>query len=80
MEKFNLIWALISTFLAAGGVVIIKNFIKESKELVASIKEAKSDGNISAKEARKIVDEALDVYEEGLKLWNIIKKTLPKKK
>ena len=77
MENLNLIWTIISTFLALGGIVIIKNLVKESKELAAKIKEAYIDGNIDAEEALEIAKEAVDVYSEGLKLWKLLKKVIP---
>lgn len=82
METAKLVWAIVSTILAGGGFIVIKNFIKESKELIETIKEAmlpddETSELITTEEAQKIAKEALDVYAEGLKLWNIIRKLLP---
>ena len=69
---------IIQILLAGAGVAIlavIRTFIKEVKQLIATIKEAKADGKIDDKEAAKIGKEAIDVFVEGVKLWSLIKNT-----
>ena len=75
MDIFKMILQIL---LAGAGVTIlavVRTFIKEVKQLIAVIKEAKEDGKIDDKEAIKIGKEAVDVFIEGVKLWNLIKNT-----
>jgi len=85
MEKLTLILGILAV---AGTLIgIVRAFIKEAKEAIdANIKLAKyakeafKDG-LTKEEKTKLLkllevsaNETLEAYDEGLKLWNIIKK------
>ncbi|MFA5300278.1 MAG: hypothetical protein WC389_18985 [Lutibacter sp.] len=91
MEKLTLILGI----LAVTGTVIgiVRAFIKEAKEAIDAnvklakyAKEAFKDGLTPAekKELLRLLEisanETLEAYDEGLKLWNVIKKQFFNKK
>lgn len=78
MEKITLIIAVFSSLLSLGLIGVLRKFIKELKELVNKYNEYK-EGGFTEKELLSLADESMDVIREGIKLWNIIKKTFKKK-
>ena len=91
MEKLTLILGILAVI---GTVIgIVRAFIKEAKEAIDAnvkiakyAKEAFKDGltPVEKKELLRLLEisanETLEAYDEGLKLWNVIKKQFFNKK
>lgn len=82
MEKFTTIIAIASSIAGLGLFAVLKNLIKEIKELKDKYEEAKADGMITEQEEMQIAKEAMDVIVQVIKLKNLILKAvgLAKKK
>lgn len=74
--EFNLetIIAIVTGATSLGLFAVVKTLIKELKELVKAVKDAKYDNIISEKEMDKIARESMDVVEQLIKIGYLIKR------
>ena len=79
--EFNLetIIAIATTLTSLGLFTMFKTLIKEVKEAVKVINEAKADGNISEKEMDLIAKESMEVIEQVIKIGYLLKKVFKNK-
>lgn len=78
---FNLetIIAIVTSLTSLGLFAMVKTLIKEVKEAVKVVKEAKADGTITEKEMAKIAKESMEVIEQVIKIGFLFKKIFKKK-
>ena len=81
MERLELIIGILGGIIASIGVIwpVVRQLIKEIKDVKQKWDEAYADGNLSDDELVDIGKEAIEAIAEALKLWNLIKKTFRKK-
>lgn len=79
--EFNLetIIAFVTSVTSLGLFAMFKTLVKEVKEAVSVVKEAKADGTITEKEMNKIAKEMIDVVEQVIKIGYIFRKLFKKK-
>jgi len=79
--EFNLetIIAIVTSLTSLGLFAMVKTLIKEVKEAVNVVKEAKADGTITEKEMEKIAKESIEVIEQVIKIGFLFKKLFKKK-
>lgn len=79
--EFNLetIIAIVTTLTSLGLFSMLKTLIKETKEAVKTVNEAKADGLITEKEMEKISKESFEVIEQVIKIGYLVKKVFKRK-
>ena len=79
--EFNLetIIALVTTLTSLGLFSMLKKLIKETKEAVQVVKDAKADGTITEKEMEKISKESFEVIEQVIKIGYLAKGVFKRK-
>ena len=77
--NFETIVAIVTTLTSLGFFAMFKTLIKEVKEAVKVVNEAKSDGSITEKEMEKISKESFEVIEQVIKIGYLFKKVFKRK-
>ena len=77
--NFETIVAIVTTLTSLGLVSMLKTLIKETKEAVNTVKNAKADGLITEKEMDKIAKESFEVIEQVIKIGYLFRKLFKKK-
>ena len=72
--------AIVTSITSLGLFAMFKTLIKEVKEAVKVIKEAKADGKVTEKEMIAIAKESIDVIEQVIKIGYLVRKIFKKKK
>ena len=72
--------AIFTTITSLGLFTMFRTLIKEVKELLNVVKEARADGNITEKETARIAKESIEVIEQLIKIGYLFKKVFKKKK
>jgi len=71
--------AVFASITSLGLWAMVKTLIKEVKEAVKVVNEAKSDGTITEKEMVKIAKESMEVIEQVIKIGYLVRKLFKKK-
>ena len=72
--------AIVTSITSLGLFAMFKTLIKEVKEAVKVIKEAKADGKVTEKEMIAFAKESIDVIEQVIKIGYLVRKIFKKKK
>jgi len=80
MEKVQLILTIITGVFSLGLIAVLRNIIKEVQEARDKWEEINADGERTEKELLSFAKEVMDVINEAIKFWGIIKKLIGMKK